>query len=794
MQGHYKADMPLALCFTPVFPLAEVAATTSGPSAAALFYLTLLFIFLTAVVTTVFTKWARDKCLKLFHGYHVTLERSRGQTTWGRLKVFSAGIEVVFDHPFVDVEGRKKTSTMIYGPEVEPQVLSLLRYHNELDEASRRLRDKQIRTTFNPGPLRRFSRKVRNFVNTLRDAFNAAIGAAVGQYQRMNPAGGGGAGGAVLATQGQSVTAIGQTILGKFAGNAYEPLLEQYIGQPVILDVADPLDPNNATVSYAGFLADYTQSFVAVFNVEHTFAEEVELELPDADRGDPLPPLPPPPGPGAAPAPLTPPRSAHRGLEVRLDGPRVKIHNASPEAVVVRRLVREGFEPLEIGAVIPPRGQIDLPARDTRAGRLRVDLVRCTDVVAPRKYAVIRHAGELVERRGIAEELSLSQLPLVPRILGLGRGNGGRHEKGDAAPRAGAARVVPRAAVRKPSPHGGEGRTRVRDAAPRRGRANDRDGGRDRHPEALRATPSWRNRLSDPTLPGRIVPPGITRVIPVQFATRAASPADPRSRKQRMRGPRASIKPNPYDMKTPRSWGRNVFIRAIGDHFLEHPRRRPAIIRQPRDTDPTPMHSPSPQPLLFPAALFGLNGGTMETILLVAAAVVIGFLGYRLGRFVGAMAAGRSISQKEQELFTAQKGFKNLYEQELAALKTENASLQAQVKALHQRVEDYRKKAAGFGGLFSSASKRSDAMYALLLENEALEEALYAQNEKLRQERTDSLKEQLRATGYRRVLMSQLLNDDRIKGYVREIMEDHKQLPPGDEAPPLTLPPAEHAS
>ena len=59
----------------------------------------------------------------------------------------------------------------------------------------------------------------------------------------------------------------------------------------------------------------------------------------------------------------------------------------------------------------------------------------------------------------------------------------------------------------------------------------------------------------------------------------------------------------------------------------------------------------------------------------------------------------------------------------------------------------------------------------------ALEEALYAQNEKLKQERTDALKESMRNTGYRRVLMSQLLNDNRIKEYVAEILNDEKHLP-----------------
>src|SRR6185295_3904344 len=90
----------------------------------------------------------------------------------------------------------------------------------------------------------------------------------------------------------------------------------------------------------------------------------------------------------------------------------------------------------------------------------------------------------------------------------------------------------------------------------------------------------------------------------------------------------------------------------------------------------------------------------------------------------------------------------------------------------------------GFGGLFSSGGKKADAMYALLLENEALEEALYNQNEKLRQERTDALKESMRNTGYRRVLMSQLLNDERIKSYVAEILNDDTKALPGPNGAP----------
>jgi predicted RNase H-like nuclease (RuvC/YqgF family) len=168
---------------------------------------------------------------------------------------------------------------------------------------------------------------------------------------------------------------------------------------------------------------------------------------------------------------------------------------------------------------------------------------------------------------------------------------------------------------------------------------------------------------------------------------------------------------------------------------------------------------------------------TVDIILYSIAGIVLLIIGYKVGRWISNVANTKLLASKEQELFTAQRSFKSLYDQELNNLRDENAKLADELRMLREKVEDYRKKAAGFGGLFSSSSKRADAMYALLLENEALEEALYAQNEKLKQERTDSLREQMRATGYRRVLMSQLLNDNRIKEYVAEILNDEKMLP-----------------
>ena len=161
----------------------------------------------------------------------------------------------------------------------------------------------------------------------------------------------------------------------------------------------------------------------------------------------------------------------------------------------------------------------------------------------------------------------------------------------------------------------------------------------------------------------------------------------------------------------------------------------------------------------------------------VLAGLVLLFVGYKAGQWIAAGKYTRELDGSRRDLFTTQAGFKKLYEGEIHALKVQGDKLAVDNDVLNKRVEEYRRKAAGFGGLFNSGGKKADAMYALLLENEALEEALHKQNTKLNTERTDAVQESLRNIGYRRVLMSQLLNDDRIKDHVREILEDEGRLP-----------------
>ena len=365
-----------------------------------LFFLSLLFIFATAIVTALVTKWSRDKCLKFFAGDHVTLERDDGRCVWGELEVYSQGVEVTFASPGTDRIGRRRSSVMVYPAELDAATLAILRYDDALSPKDREQRRKQVKKTFNPGFWRRWTRKVRNLVNTLRDAFSKALGAFVGQVAKANP------GSTVLSSQQSGVTQIGDTLLSK-AANAYEPMLEAHVGRPVILDVNRPKSAGGGTVSYPGFLADYTAKFVAIFNVEHpapggsftlTVPAEGEAEPACVKSGDAA------EGAGCAVE-----------LSAKHEAGRLIVGNGGFDPCVVDTLERDGFEPIRLGATVAPGASLSLPSRDAAGAVLTCRRVRTLDVVAPRSQAVVRHAGELLERRSLLDDLGLDELPLVPR-------------------------------------------------------------------------------------------------------------------------------------------------------------------------------------------------------------------------------------------------------------------------------------------------------------------------------------------------------------------------------------------
>ena len=166
--------------------------------------------------------------------------------------------------------GLTKTSTLVFKDELS-RCLALCRTVHGLTDHEREQREKQIRRSFHPGPLRRLWRWFRNLTNTLRDAINNTLAMLIGRMTKT-----GAAGGAVQSQKGR-LSEVGGTFVA-MAGNAYEPLLERHIGKPVVLELLSPGEAPHPTSEIPGYLVDYSNEFIAVFSMSHEPLEQMTLK------------------------------------------------------------------------------------------------------------------------------------------------------------------------------------------------------------------------------------------------------------------------------------------------------------------------------------------------------------------------------------------------------------------------------------------------------------------------------------------------------------------------------------
>lgn len=232
-----------------------------------LFWLSLLIIFGASVVTALVRARQRDKCLALLDDHHVTIVGRDGAVRWGDLVVSAGGVELLFDVAHQTRRGLAKSSALLFADDLD-KCVALCRTTHALTDEEKAQRTRQIERSFRPGLLRRAARRVRNFLNTIRDALHQSLGLLVTSIGR------GQALGSALTSQKKSVDQISGTLTGQ-VDRAYEPLLERHIGRPIVLELQAPSGP----VELPGYLVDYTEKYVAVFNVDHAPLDEISLEV-----------------------------------------------------------------------------------------------------------------------------------------------------------------------------------------------------------------------------------------------------------------------------------------------------------------------------------------------------------------------------------------------------------------------------------------------------------------------------------------------------------------------------------
>ena len=226
------------------------------------FAITVGFVVAATVVAAFIRRISRDKCLKDFDNFVVTLQEASGLVNCGRLWVENTGLEFRHREKQKSDAGYEQASYLLYKHEY-PRITALIRFHDDLTDKNKRRRQRDLERTYHPGPMRRLARKTKNVFKTIRDSVAEVITMLISHAKKVTPAG------KVLGGQDKYVSQMQQQVIGS-VGTSYEPLLERYIGKHVILE----LSVQDRIVEHRGVLKEYTADFVEIMDVAYKIGQE----------------------------------------------------------------------------------------------------------------------------------------------------------------------------------------------------------------------------------------------------------------------------------------------------------------------------------------------------------------------------------------------------------------------------------------------------------------------------------------------------------------------------------------
>ena len=227
--------------------------------------ITILFIIVTTIVSTVLSSRKRDRCLTSFCDFMVTLKEKDNKRVWGYLAVETSGLELLYSEDYPD-QDHIETSYILFKEEYD-RIYLLLRFHSELSEANKRRRIQEVKKAYHPWPPRLLARKVRNVANTCKDSIFEVLGLAMTRAKTASPAL------ATITSQQQSIKRMEKGIAG-YLGRSYDPVLEKHIGKHVVLEIT----PDDGEVlEYVGIFKEYSPQFLQVMDVSYLDREETKL-------------------------------------------------------------------------------------------------------------------------------------------------------------------------------------------------------------------------------------------------------------------------------------------------------------------------------------------------------------------------------------------------------------------------------------------------------------------------------------------------------------------------------------
>lgn len=317
--------------------------------------ITIALIFLFTLVGAYLRSRARDRCLKAWEGFHVTLEYASGKLVWGVMRLEPTGMELGYLDSIQD-ERHIESSYLVYANEYA-EIQAIYRYADKLSEWGKKRRERDVERSFHPGPLRRFGRALRNFLSTATDSLNEVFSLLLGRVQKT--------GGRYIAADGSAALKnLGGKVLGH-VGSVYDPLLERYIGGRVVVELVEDAEVHE----HVGIFKDYSADFLEILDVQYPQRQTVALEAEGMYRSD--------------------------QIVITAQGEILCVTNNDSRPILINSLLCADDERM-INAVVDGGETIELHLGERAPEQVKVNLrmVRELDMIVPRSRALVRHRAE----------------------------------------------------------------------------------------------------------------------------------------------------------------------------------------------------------------------------------------------------------------------------------------------------------------------------------------------------------------------------------------------------------------
>lgn len=329
-------------------------------------YVTIGVILVSSMVGFYINSRVRDRCLHDFHGFQVTAVDKTGRVIWGTLHVHTSGLEILYPSAHQAKDSSIQNSYIVYKGEYG-NLRAIYRIHDDQSEKNQRRRKRDIKHTYRPSVFRRARRSARNLFSTFRDAIVQAANAVLGYRASLAPQN-------ALLGKYKELTASGGQLLGGLLGNAYEPILERYIGLYVVAEILT----GDTTEKEDGVLKEYSAEYLELLNVR----VEVPLRVYLKDRYT---------------------DEALTRVEQREGTLHVINHLKRPLLVAG---IKCGDQTRALDICMDNEEQVEVALTEVeRSAPIKAQLrVRClADMIVPRSRCVVRHGGK-------HESLSLDEL------------------------------------------------------------------------------------------------------------------------------------------------------------------------------------------------------------------------------------------------------------------------------------------------------------------------------------------------------------------------------------------------